>query len=82
MFNAGVDTDLDNLHKIGDITDHIAEASDASVSGATVEDGKSGDTAFPHGDMKVLAVSLIACFSDYIYFQYCVLSVATFLYFY
>lgn len=44
MYNSGVDTDLGNLHKIGSITAHIAEAADASATGATVEDGKSGDT--------------------------------------
>ena len=55
MYNAGVDTDLSNLYKIGDITELIPEAADASVTGATVEDGKSGDTDFPFGDLKVLA---------------------------
>lgn len=56
MFNAGVDTKL-NLNTIGSITAHIAEAADASATGATVADGESGDTDFPHGNMKVLAVS-------------------------
>ena len=46
MFNAGVDTDLGNLQKIGSITALIAEAADASATGATVEDGKSGDTVW------------------------------------
>lgn len=55
MFNAGVDTDLGNLQKIGSITAHIAEAADASATGANVADGESGDTDFPHGNMKVLA---------------------------
>ena len=55
MFNAGVDTDLGNLQKIGSITAHIAEAADASATGANVADGESGDTDFPHGNLKVLA---------------------------
>lgn len=55
MFNAGVDTDLGNLQKIGSITALIAEAADASASGANVADGESGDTDFPHGNLKVLA---------------------------
>ena len=40
---------------IGSSTALIAEASDAAVSGATIEDGESGDTDFPHGDLKVIA---------------------------
>ena len=40
---------------VGAITEMIAEASDASASGATVEDGKSGDTDFPYMRAKVLA---------------------------
>mmetsp|Transcript_28131 Transcript_28131/g.34748 ORF Transcript_28131/g.34748 Transcript_28131/m.34748 type:complete len:101 (-) Transcript_28131:785-1087(-) len=48
LFNAGVDTDIENIQKIGCITALIPEAADASVSGATVEDGMSGDTDFPH----------------------------------
>lgn len=58
MYNAGVDTDLDNLHTIGAHTALIPEASDASVSGANVADGESGDTDFPHGNLKPLAVSI------------------------
>lgn len=55
MHNAGVDTDLENLAKIGSITAHIAEAADASATGANIADGESGDTDFPHGNLKVLA---------------------------
>lgn len=40
---------------IGSITDLIAEANDASVTGATVLDGKSGDTNFPYGNLKPIA---------------------------
>jgi len=58
MYNAGVDTDLDNLHTIGAHTALIPEASDASVSGANVADGESGDTDFHHGNLKPLAVSI------------------------
>ena len=37
---------------IGSITDLIVEAGDAAVSGAPVEDGKSGDINFPYGEIK------------------------------
>ena len=40
---------------VGSNTGLLCEAADASVTGATVEDGKSGDTDFPFGDMKVIA---------------------------
>lgn len=40
---------------IGEITELICEAADASVTDAPVEDGKSGDTDFPHGNIKPLA---------------------------
>ena len=40
---------------IGSCTDLLAEANDAGATGATIEDGKSGDTNFPHGDLKTLA---------------------------
>lgn len=40
---------------IGHHTALIAEASDASRSGAPVLDGQSGDVDFPHGNLKVLA---------------------------
>ena len=43
LYNAGAEADLDNLHKIGSITALIPEAADASVTGATVKDGMSGD---------------------------------------
>ena len=58
MFNAGVDTEV-NLNSIGSITAHIAEAADASATGATIADGESGDIDFPHGNMKVLALSFV-----------------------
>jgi hypothetical protein len=37
---------------IGSITDLIVEAGDAAVTGAPVEDGKSGDINFPFGEIK------------------------------
>lgn len=41
---------------VGSTTDLIPEASDASrINGTTVEDGKSGDTAFPFGNLKAIA---------------------------
>lgn len=40
---------------IGSTTALLPEASDASVSGATVQDGMSGDTDFPHGPLKAIA---------------------------
>jgi hypothetical protein len=40
---------------IGQTTALIPEASDAAVSGAPVKDGQSGDTDFPHGNLKTLA---------------------------
>ncbi len=49
--------DFQNLHKIGTHTARIAEAADASVTGAPIVDGESGDVDFPHGNLKVLAVS-------------------------
>lgn len=39
-------------YTIGSITDLIVEAGDAAVSGAPVEDGKSGDINFPFGEIK------------------------------
>lgn len=40
---------------VGSTTDLACEASDASVSGAPIEDGKSGDIDFPHGNIKAIA---------------------------
>lgn len=40
---------------IGSTTDLVVEASDAAVSGATIEDGKSGDVDFPFGSIKAIA---------------------------
>lgn len=40
---------------VGSTTDLICEASDAAVSGAPIEDGKSGDIDFPHGSIKAIA---------------------------
>ncbi|KAL7577324.1 hypothetical protein ACA910_002062 [Epithemia clementina (nom. ined.)] len=40
---------------IGSITEIIVDAADAGYSGAPIVDGKSGDTNFPHGALKVLA---------------------------
>jgi hypothetical protein len=42
---------------IGSTTALICEANDASATGATVEDGMSGDTSFPHGNIKPLATA-------------------------
>ena len=44
-------------HSVGSNTALICEASDAAVSGATVEDGKSGDIDFPYMDIKVLVTA-------------------------
>ena len=40
---------------VGSTTDLACEASDAAVSGAPIEDGKSGDVDFPHGNIKAIA---------------------------
>jgi len=40
---------------VGSTTALVCEASDAAVSGATIEDGKSGDIDFPHGNIKAIA---------------------------
>ncbi len=40
---------------VGSTTALICEASDAAVSGAPIEDGQSGDTDFPHGNIKAIA---------------------------
>jgi hypothetical protein len=40
---------------IGSIVDLLPEASDASITGAPVIDGKSGDTEFPFGPLKPIA---------------------------
>ena len=45
----------DEGHTVGSNTAMLAEACDASISGATVEDGMSGDTDFPYMTMKTLA---------------------------
>ena len=42
---------------VGSTTALICEASDASVTGATVADGQSGDTDFPHGNIKPIATA-------------------------
>ena len=42
---------------VGSTTALIPEASDAAVSGATVADGQSGDTDFPHGMIKAIATA-------------------------
>lgn len=42
---------------IGSNTALLPEANDASVTGAPVEDGMSGDTNFPHGNLKTLATA-------------------------
>ena len=40
---------------VGSTTALVVEASDAAASGATIEDGKSGDVDFPHGNIKAIA---------------------------
>lgn len=55
LYNAGVDYNQSELYPIGSITALIPEAADAAISGATVQDGESGDTDFPHGNIKTLA---------------------------
>ena len=42
---------------VGSIQEIIADAADAEASGAPIVDGKSGNTDFPHGDLKALTVS-------------------------
>lgn len=44
-------------YTVGSITDLVVEAGDASISGAPVEDGKSGDIAFPHGEIKPIVTA-------------------------
>ena len=44
-------------YSVGSITDLIVEASDAGVTGATIEDGKSGDIAFPFGTIKPIVTA-------------------------
>lgn len=62
FYNAGGQEWLDALEQldeeeltIGSNTELIPEAADASASDAPVEDGKSGDTHFPHGNIKPIA---------------------------
>jgi hypothetical protein len=49
---AGVNLYASEGITVGSTTALIPEASDAAVTGATVEDGMSGDTDFPHGNLK------------------------------
>ncbi|CAB9514235.1 WGS project CAID00000000 data, contig chromosome [Seminavis robusta] len=42
---------------IGSSTALLPEANDAAVTGATIEDGQSGDVNFPHGNIKPLATA-------------------------
>ncbi len=51
----GLQTYMADGYTIGSTTALIPEAADASVSGAPVVDGESGDVDFPHGSLKVLA---------------------------
>lgn len=44
-------------YSVGSITDLIVEAADASITGATVEDGKSGDVGFPFGQIKPIVTA-------------------------
>lgn len=43
------------MHEMGSITALIPEASDAGTNEEYLKDGGSGDVAFPHGNIKVLA---------------------------
>jgi len=40
---------------VGSITELLAEAADAEATGYAVEDGKSGNIEFPHGNLKPIA---------------------------
>ena len=42
---------------VGSTTALLPEANDAAVTGAEIADGASGDTNFPHGNIKALATS-------------------------
>jgi hypothetical protein len=44
-------------YTVGSITENIVEAADASITGATIEDGKAGDVAFPHGMIKPIVTA-------------------------
>lgn len=44
-------------YTVGSIDQLIVEAGDAAVSGAPVEDGKSGDVAFPFGNIKPIVTA-------------------------
>ena len=44
-------------YTVGSITDLVVEAADASITGAPVEDGKSGDVAFPFGQIKPIVTA-------------------------
>jgi hypothetical protein len=44
-------------YTVGSITDLIVEAGDAIISGAPVADGKSGDIAFPYGEIKTIVTA-------------------------
>lgn len=45
----------DNSNTIGSNTALLCEAADASATGIVPKDGESGDTDFPHGNIKVIA---------------------------
>lgn len=42
---------------IGSTTALIAEANDAGAVGGNIADGESGDTSFPHGNLKPIVTS-------------------------
>lgn len=44
-------------YQVGGIVENIVEAADASVTGAPVEDGRAGDVAFPHGNIKPIVTA-------------------------
>lgn len=44
-------------YTVGSITELVVEAGDAAVSGAPVEDGMSGDVAFPFGEIKAIVTA-------------------------
>ena len=66
------------MYPIGSISALIPEAADAGVSGATVADGESGDTDFPFGQWKVLAVRNVLNLTTLVTMYMCAISVLIF----
>lgn len=59
LYNAGGLTSWQTLiteaNGVGSCTALLAEANDAAATDATIKDGESGDTNFPHGNLKPIA---------------------------